>query len=111
MPTYLLTVESTTRDGMGLRLTPGVRPSEAKERPAISHMKQGSKLELRRPDGRVSQTRLVAYGVSVWKDEDGALSMNDDPRDPEIKLTLPADTDAEDVPLGTQVWLMEEDSA
>jgi len=69
-------------------------------------MTQGAPLELRRPDGTSLQTSLVTYGVSVWGGEDGALYMYDDPSDPEIKLTIPKETSAEQVPAGTEVWLL-----
>ncbi len=50
-------------------------------------------------------TRLVTYGISVWRGEDGTLHTNEDPSDPEIMLTLPDDLSPEDVAAGTEVWL------
>jgi hypothetical protein len=105
--TFLLTVKEVEAHTQGLRLSPGIRLSQTKDRPAIGSMMQGAKLELRRPDGRIRATSLLTYGVSVQRGADGALYMQDDPADAEIKLTLPADLSAEDVPVGTEVWLVE----
>jgi hypothetical protein len=106
MGTYLLTVQVAEGDSQGLRLSPGIRLSQTKDRPAISQMMQGAELELRRPDGSTLRTVLVTYGVSVWRGADGALYMPDDPADPEIKLTIADDVPAEQVPAGTEVWLL-----
>ena len=106
MPTFLLTVKEARFSGQGLQLSPGIRPSQIKHHPAIRSMRQGAKLELRRPDGTIRSTILVNYGISVWRGEDGALYTNDDPADPEIKLTLPADLSADEIPSGTEVWLV-----
>jgi len=69
-------------------------------------MMQRAELELRCPDGTSLRTVFVTYGVSAWRGEDGALDIYDDPADPEIKLTIPADFPAEQVPAGTEVWLL-----
>ena len=95
MATYMLTVQATESGSLGLRLSPGIRPSEWKDRSAISQMMQGAELELRRPDGTSLRTVLIQYGVSVWRGEDGALYMYDDPADPEIKLTVSSDVSPE----------------
>ena len=92
---------------LGLRLWPGIRPSQCTDRPAINKMKQGALLELRLPDGTRRSMPLQTYAIRVQKDEDGGLLMYDDPRDPEICLILPAETHAEDVPQGTEVWLLD----
>lgn len=68
-------------------------------------MKQGSAIELLRPDGNTVQTTLVTYGVPVWKDSDGGFLMVGDPKDPEFELTVGPDLGVEDVPAGTEVWL------
>src|SRR4051812_1770496 len=107
MATYLLTVRETHQVDSGIRLSPGIRPSETSDRPAIGEMTQGSRLELRCPDGSVHLTHLVTYGISAWKGEDGALYMNDDPADPEIRLTIAETGDAGGPPPGTEVWLLE----
>ena len=69
-------------------------------------MMQGAELELRRPDGTSFRTVLVTYGVLVSREADGALYLHDDPADPEIKLTIAGDVAAEQVPAGTEVWLL-----
>ena len=110
MPTFLITICETSPDNVGIRLSPGIRPAEVEDRPAIKKMRQGSILELRFPDGTTRTTRLVTYGVSVWKTEDGSLTLHDNPRNPEIFLTLPPDVSSEVIPSGTEVWLMENES-
>ncbi len=50
----------------------------------------------------------MTYGISVWKGEDGSLLMYDDPKDPEICLTLPSELEPEDAPPGTELWLMDD---
>jgi hypothetical protein len=107
MESYVLTVERADPTEQGLRLSPGIRPSETRDRPAIGKLIQGARLELRRPDGGWRVTELVTYGVSVWKGEDGSFYTTDDPGDPEIKHTLPEDLSPEDVPPGTEVWLLD----
>lgn len=107
MTTYLLTVRETEPSNLGLRLRPGIRPSQFTDRPAIKRMKQGSSLELRLPNGTKRSIPLQTYGISVQKDEHGNLLMDDDPRDPEICLILPSETDSKDVPQGTEVWLLD----
>ena len=107
MATYLLTVGQTEPISLGLRLRPGIRPSEGTDRPAIKRMRQGSSLELRLPNGTKRSTSLPTYGISVQKDEDGNLLLHDDPRDPEVCLILPGETDSKDVPEGTEVWLLD----
>jgi hypothetical protein len=104
--TFLLTVTAAEPDSQGVRLAPGIRLSQTADRPAIGLMMQGAELELRRPDGSARRTTLVTYGVSVWRGEDGALYLHDDPADAEIQLTLPPDLSADDLPRGTQVWLV-----
>jgi hypothetical protein len=107
METYVLTVKEVDTDSLGLRLSPGIRSSLTKDRPEIGRMMQGANLELRRPDGSRSNTTLVTYGVSVWRGDDGALYTRYDPADPEIKLILPADLSRDQIPIGTEVWLVD----
>ena len=105
MATYLLTVERVERTEQGLRLSPGIRLSRTTDRVAIGQITQGASLELRRADGTTQLTRLVTYGVSAWRGEDGSLDTNEDPSDPEIKLVIPADLSLEVLATGTEVWL------
>ncbi len=107
MATYLITVRETEPMSLGLRLWPGIRPSQSADRPAMKGMKQGSSLELRLPNGTRRSTPLQTYGIRVEKNEDGDLLLHDNPRNPEICLILPAETNATDVPQGTEVWLLD----
>lgn len=107
MATYLLTVETAVRDSLGIKLGPGIRLSETRDRPAIAKMIQGDKLELRQTDGTITRTSLVTYGISVIE-KDGAYYLYDDPADPEIRLTVPGDLTTSEVAVGTEVWLVEE---
>lgn len=108
MHTYLVTVTSAEKWSEGLRVTPGLFRADSEQRPAIKQMMQGSSIELRRPDGSRLMTRLVTYGISTWRQEDGSLSYHGDPADPEVKLTIAAGL--HDVPAGTQLWLVDADS-
>lgn len=108
MPTYLLTVQSAELMSLGLRVSPGLRPSEATGRPAIAKLTQGSMLELRHPSGSTLRTPLATFGVSADKADDGSLYMHDDPKDPEIKLILSPSLGVDDVPPGTEVWFLGE---
>jgi hypothetical protein len=106
----MLTIESAEPDSCGIRLVPGIRLSEAAGRPAIGRMMQGARVELRQTDGRITQTSLVTYGISV-KENDGSLYLEDDPSDPEIKLTVAGDLTPAEVAPGTEVWLCDDDSS
>lgn len=103
METFLVKVTSAEEAAEGVRLSPGLFRADSESRPGIKSMKQGDAIELRRPDGSVVKTRLITYGVSVWKQPDGSFLLYGDPQDPEIKLTIHASID--DVPPGTEVWL------
>ncbi len=107
---FLLKVTTVEQLDNGLRLSPGIRPSEMQDRPGIGSMTQGSPLELRRPDGTVLETTLITFGVPVMRRDDGTIYTTDDPSDPEIKLTISSDLDPDDVSEGTGVWLKSEDA-
>ncbi len=111
MSTYLLTVAASELDEHGLRLIPGIRPSETQDRPAIQQMGSGAPLELRRPDGSRMPTVLVRYGISVFQGDDGKFYIPDDPSDPEIQLTIPGSLSEAEVPPGTEVWLLSQEAA
>lgn len=106
MATYLLTVRAAVTDNLGLRLSPGIRPSQMKDQPAIRQMTMGAELELRRPDGTSLRSVLGHFAISLWKGEDGALYLHDTLTDPEIELTIWGDVSPEKVPAGTEVWLL-----
>jgi hypothetical protein len=105
VPTYLLTISPAHADDQGVRLSPGIRMSEPADR-AIRTMTHGAALELRSPGGAPRQTYLVTYGVDVDRGEDGAIYMRGDPKDAEIKLTLPADLSPDAYAVGTELWLL-----
>src|SRR4051794_36998253 len=90
MPTYLLTIEGVHLVNNGIRVSPGIRLSQTADRPAIRTMMQGDSLELRLRDGARHRTTLVTYSVEVERGADGAMYMCGDPKDAEIKLTLPS---------------------
>ena len=107
MAIYLLTVERAERTEQGQRLVPVSAPARPGiDRPSARCVRARA-WELRRPDGVRRLTHLVTYGISVWRGEDGSLYTNEDPSDPEIKLTLPDDLSPEDMAAGTEVWLLE----
>lgn len=107
-PTYLLTIAAARSGDDGVRLSPGIRLRETADRPAIGRMMQGAPLELRTPSGARYETTLVTYGVDVERGEDGALYMRRDPKDAEIKLTIPGELSPEAYAVGTEVWLLAE---
>jgi hypothetical protein len=106
MATYLLTIESVKKFDNGMRLSPGIRLSQTSDRPAIGRMMHGAALELRTPMGARHPTTLVTYGVEVERAEDGGFLLRGDPKDAEIKLTLPADLPPDAWEAGTEVWLL-----
>lgn len=107
-PVQLLTVREAVATGQGLRLLPGVRPSTLPTPDVLSRIRQGSPLELRLPNGTTRRTELRTYGIPVTKQPDGSLRFYGDLQDPEICCTLPSELTAEDVPPGTEVWLIDD---
>lgn len=101
-----MTITAALLDNHGVQLSPGIRLSETADRPAIREMMQGAPLELRSPTGARYQTILVTYGVEVERGEDGAIYMYGDPKDPEIKLTIPPDLSPDAYAAGTELWLL-----
>jgi hypothetical protein len=110
MPTYLLTISGAERDAVGVRVRPGFLMEEMEERPGIKKIIQGCRLELRKPDGSKGLTHLVTYGVPVEKNGEGDLIYRGDIKNPEVRITLPADVPNEDVVAGTEVWLVGDES-
>jgi len=102
MQVHILTVTLSESVSLGRRLNPGFRLRDPNQPPEVRSLKQGRVLELRHPSGGVGRTRLVTFGVSVERDQDGNLLYQGDPRNPEIKLIVPGDCE---VPAGTEVWL------
>ncbi len=105
---YLLTVESSFRDGNQLQVLPRVQlRGLIKRAPGLLAPKAGDLLELRLPDGRVRDAMVRGFAMEVWRHEDGHFYTNSDPSDPFLTLTIAGDLYPEDVPPGTEVWLSE----
>lgn len=104
MSTYLLTIQSTRREPSGVHVLPGIRISQSPDK--VKSMKQGSRLELRGRDGRIIQSALMSYGVLVERNAAGETIFRGNLSDPEIVLTLPAETREDDILAGTEVWLI-----
>ncbi|HET9767323.1 MAG TPA: hypothetical protein VFS60_10775 [Thermoanaerobaculia bacterium] len=105
MSALLLRVETIERTGLGIRLTPGVRFSQAANIPELQTMQQGSPLELRKPDGTLVATQLVTYGIAA-RQEGELLYSEGDANEPEVFLFLPPDLADDALPRGTEVWLV-----
>jgi hypothetical protein len=69
-------------------------------------MMQGAPLELRGPGGARYETTLVTYGVDVERGDDGGFYLRGDPKDAEIKLTIPQAVPPDAYSVGTEVWLV-----
>lgn len=81
-------------EGMGCVLLPGL-PTE----PASPNVRRGAPIRLRRPDGR--ETDTVIRGLEM-------ISYRKMPEKICIPVLLPEDITNEDVPVGTEVLLLEE---
>ena len=106
MAIYLYTIESSWDDSFGLAVERGIRMSEASKRQELSSLAPGAALELRLPNGIRRRTTLTNYGVGVIKQEDGSLLME---ADPYLRFTLPPELTSEEVPAGTEIWLLTEE--
>jgi hypothetical protein len=105
MSALLFRVETIERTGLGIRLTPGLRFSQAASIPEMQTMQQGSPLELRKPDGTLLATQLVTYGIAA-RQEGELLYAEGDPQEPEVFLFLPLELADDSLPRGTEVWLV-----
>jgi hypothetical protein len=113
MAALLLKVESCFATDYGLVVLPAVPLSALGERPEIRCLQQGSRIELRRPDGTRHESRIATYGVPVMKGPDGSFYVRGGPEwpEPEIQFTLAPDLSPKEVPVGTEVWFVEEPPA
>ncbi len=109
MAVKLLTVEEVSASDSGLSLRPGVPLTWLTAQPELAGLIQGCPLELRRPDGSVLHTTLFQYGASVFLGEDGCFQVPGDENGPifTIVFTLPLDVRVEDLPPGTEVWVVD----
>ena len=105
MATYLSTVREAWSDAKGITLLDGMRLSQFTLLP--NNFMQGVVLELRLPDGAKHRTFLLNYGAAVILGDNGAVLMEEDPF---VRATLPADFRPEDIPAGTAVWWIEEET-
>ena len=111
MATFLVRVEAIERHGGGVRVRPGVPPDVFYESPELDQLMQGCALELRRPDGSSTRTHLVTYGIEAWRQEDGRICIPGQPTKQPIVLTLPSNVDDAELPVGTEVWYVQNNSA
>ena len=103
MPTHILTVRHAHHESDGIWLSPGVKVSRSPHH--VKSMTQGSRLELRYPDGRVTQSKILSFGIRAERKTSGELIFDGDPNDAEIMLMLPA-AQGYDIPFGVEVWLL-----
>ena len=88
MPEFLYRVDDVfDLGGGGIVATPGIPP----ETPDI---RNGTLLELCKPDGTVVETHIAAIAIV-------------DPYDPKrpIQFSFPAGLKKQDIPVGTEVWV------
>ncbi len=105
MSVLLLQIQTIERTELGIRLRPGLYNAQTVGVAEIQAMRQGSPIELRRPDGSNTRTTLETFGIRTRR-EGETLIYQGDFRDPEIFLFLPSDLADELLPAGTEVWLV-----
>jgi hypothetical protein len=113
MAALLLTVDACYPTGRGLMVLPCVPLKALTGCAEFRHLQQGSRVELRLPDGTRRESEIVTYGAPVGQFPDGKFYVRGGPDGPEweIRFTLPADLRPEDVPPGTEIWYVEEGRA
>jgi hypothetical protein len=108
MELLIFAVEKALVGDKGLNIYPGIQIKDIDKRPELKPLIQGIELELRLPDGHKRRTHLVTYGVSFPRDDEGIFYRQGDMKDQFIIFTLPAELTPNDVPTGTEVWLITE---
>jgi hypothetical protein len=113
MAVLLLTVEFSYTSTRGLTVLPCLNLKALASRAEFSHLQQGSPVELRRPDGSYRMSRIETYGVPAEQGSDGQFYIAGGPDGPEfeIRFALSPDLSPEDVPVGTEVWYLNEGQA
>lgn len=106
MAYFLFAVEKVWDDGHTMRIGEGIRMSYLSKNPHIKDFIQGIVLELRLPDGSKKRTFLLNYAVSGFRREDDSVQIDEDPF---IRFTLPQGWRSNDVPIGTEVWWINEE--
>jgi hypothetical protein len=95
--TLLSTIESVFEiSGRGCVIVPGI--SESVRGDLV--VRQGAAIELRKPDGTVTRTRIVALELLSGPNRRHCTP-----------ILLPTDLSKDDLPIGTEVWLLDEDIA
>ena len=105
MAIYLFTVQKIWDDGNAPRIGEGVRMSELSIIAKGKNFIQGIVLELRFPDGSKKETFLLNYAVSAMRQDDELFHVEEDPF---VRFTLPVGLRSDDVPVGTEVWWLDE---
>jgi hypothetical protein len=108
MAVRLLTVTSCEEIEDGLRVSPGVPMEEMSEHEELRLLMSNGPVELRFPDGTTRMTRLMRFGVSVFKGEDGSFYVPGDESGPKFTyvFTLAPELRSGDVPPGTEIWVL-----
>ena len=95
MPLHLFTVADRFQiDGRGCVLVPGL-PTE----PDSPNVPEGARIRLRTPEGKETDTFIKAIELICYRKKPEKIC---------IPILLPKDITKEDVPVGTEVLLIEE---
>src|SRR5689334_7929504 len=110
MATLLLTVERCYLTDQGAVVLPCLPLKALASRPEFRRLQQGSRIELRRPNGTRRESRIATYGAPVEKGSDGSFYVRGGPDGPEfeIQFTLAPELAPEEIPAGTEVWYLDE---
>ena len=109
MATLLLTVEACYPTDQGIVVLPCLSLKALAGRPEFRRLQQGSRIEVRRPDGTRRESRIATYGAPVEKGSDGCFYVRGGPDGPEfeIRFTLAPELTPVDVPVGTEVLYLD----
>ena len=110
METLLLTVEACYPTDEGVMVWPCLSLEALASRPEFRRLREGARIELRRPDGTRCESRIATYGAPVDKGPDGSFYVRGGPDGPEweLRFTLGPELTPEQVPVGTEVWYLDE---
>jgi hypothetical protein len=108
MAVRLVTVESCEKVADGLYVYPGVPLEVLSANQELKGLMSNGPIELRLPDGTRRQSRLVRFGVSVFKAGDGSFYVPGDEKGPRFTMmfTLSPELEPCDVPPGTEIWFV-----
>ena len=106
MSTLLVIVKALKRSPRSrLQILPGIGLDEFRARPTLGQIKHGSVLEFRRPDGTTFQTSLVDFSVDVFEGGDDDCPIFGKSI---VDLFVPSKLSAWEIPVGTEVWLLDD---